>query len=134
MSFACGQLKHFGGISGMAEPIKNISPINMTRTSSGVVFGDVWYHSGGECGPRIQQDYQLVIVHLGEANVSYDKERCVISPGSVALMMPGRKEHFRFSRNYRTHHSWCAVHPSVVPASLRKRLKGLPPVQPQSRT
>jgi AraC family transcriptional regulator of arabinose operon len=118
----------------MADPIKNISTMNMLRSAPGVTFGDVWYGPGGECGPRIQPEYQLVIVHLGEANVTYDKERCVISPGSVALMMPGRKEHFRFSRQYRTHHSWCAVQPGLVPVALRKRLKGLPAVQVQSQT
>ncbi len=106
----------------------------MSRNSPDVVFGDVWYNPGGECGPRIQQDYQLVIVHLGEANVSFDGERRTISPGSVALMLPGRKEHFRFSRPHRTHHSWCAVHPHAVPGSLRKRLSALPQVQVQSQT
>jgi AraC family transcriptional regulator of arabinose operon len=118
----------------MAEQSKNISVVNMTRGTLGVVFGDVWYNPGGECGPRIQQDFQLVIVHLGEADVTFDKQRCTISPGSVALMHPGRREHFRFSRQHRTHHSWCAVHASQIPTPLRKRLVDLPPVQPQSQT
>jgi len=117
----------------MAVPIKNISPINITRSAPGIVFGDVWYDPGGECGPRIQHDYQLVIVHLGEADVSFDDQRCVIPPGSVALMLPGRREHFRFSRRHRTHHTWCAVEPGGVPRPLRRRLAGLPPVQPQSQ-
>ncbi len=99
----------------MAEPIKNISPINITRGAPGIVFGDVWYNPGGECGPRIQRDYQLVIVHLGEADVSFDAQRCVIPPASVALMLPGRREHFLFSRHHRTHHTWCAVQPNAVP-------------------
>ncbi len=80
----------------MAEQSKNISTVNLFRNSSEVAFGDVWYNPRGECGPRIQQDYQLVIVHLGEANVAVDDRECLISPGSVALMMPGRREHFRF--------------------------------------
>jgi AraC family transcriptional regulator of arabinose operon len=105
----------------------------MMRVSPGVVFGDVWYHSGGECGPRVQREYQLVIVHLGEADVSFDARRCVIPPGSVALMLPGRREHYRFSRHHRTHHTWCAVAPDAVPGPLRKHLAGLPPVQPQSQ-
>jgi hypothetical protein len=86
----------------MAEPIKNISPINIARSAPGVFFGDVWYAPGGECGPRIQPDYQLVIVHLGEADVTFDDQRCQIPPGSVALMLPGRREHFHFSRGHRT--------------------------------
>ena len=106
----------------------------MHRNSPGIVFGDVWYGAAGECGPRIQQEYQLVIVHLGEANVSVDSGKCLISPGSVALMMPGHREHFHFSKQHRTHHSWCSVHPSLVPGSLRKRLAKLPPVQVQSQT
>lgn len=118
----------------MAEQGKNISTINMLRQAPGVVLGDVWYKPGGECGPRIQRDYQLVIVHLGEAQVSVGKETCVIPPGSVALMTPGRREHFRFSRQHRTHHTWCAVHPSVVPTPSRKRLAKLPQVQTLSET
>jgi AraC-like DNA-binding protein len=105
----------------------------MARIAPGVVLGDVWYNPGGECGPRIQHEYQLVIVHLGEARVSFDAQQCVIPPGSVALMLPGRREHFRFSRNHRTHHTWCGVDPDTVPASLLKRLARLPPVQTQSQ-
>ena len=117
----------------MAVPGKNISRVNMARYVPGVFFGDVWYEPGGECGPRTQSDYQLVIVHLGEAAVSFDDECAVIPPGSVALMLPGRREHFRFSRRHRTHHSWCAVDPGNVSGPLRKRLVKLPPVLPQSR-
>jgi AraC family transcriptional regulator of arabinose operon len=117
----------------MADLIKNISPINMMRISPGIVLGDVWYHPGGECGPRIQREYQLVIVHLGEAHVSFDTQHCLIPPGSVALMHPGRREHFHFSRHHRTHHTWYAIHPVMVTAPLRKRLAGLPPVLPQSQ-
>jgi len=118
----------------MAEPIKNISTINTPRLAPGIHFGDVIYAPGGECGPRIQTDYQLVIVHLGTADVTFDDQRGVISPGSVALMLPGRREFFRFSRRHQTHHSWCAVHPGKVPSALRRRLRGLAPVLPQSET
>jgi AraC-like DNA-binding protein len=117
----------------MAVLSKNISPILMVRGASGVGFGDVWYLPGGECGPRIQRDYQLVIVHLGEAEVSFDDRRAVIPPGSVALMLPGRREYFRFSRQHRTHHTWCAVHPNRIPPGLRRRMRNLPPVLPQSQ-
>ena len=116
----------------MAESGKNISSINLIRQAPGVVLGDVWYKPGGECGPRTQRDYQLLIVLLGEACVSIEKEICVIPPGSVALLMPGRREFFRFSREHRTHHTWCSVAPDSVPAPMRKRLAGLPPMQIQS--
>jgi AraC-like DNA-binding protein len=117
----------------MAAPGKKMSPVNITRGAPGIVFGDVWYEPGGECGPRLQRDFQLVIVHLGEANVAFDREQCRISPGAVALMLPGRRELFRFSLRHRTHHTWCAIDPGIVPLALKKRLFGLPPVQPQSQ-
>ena len=64
----------------MAASGKNISAINTLRGVPGVVFGDVWYNPGGEAGPRVQRDYQLVIVHLGEARISVDRETVVIPP------------------------------------------------------
>lgn len=116
----------------MAAPGKNISVINKARSAPGLFFGDVWYNPGGECGPRIQRDYQLVLLHLGEADISIDNRKIFVPPGSVALLHPGRKEYFRFSREHRTHHSWCAVHPDKVPRPLRKRLARLPAVLLQS--
>lgn len=98
-----------------------------------VFFGDVWYAPGGAFGPRTQSDYQLVIVLLGEAHVTFNHQRCVIPPGSVALMLPGRRETYRFSHRHATHHTWCAVHPARVPPALRRRLARLPAVQVQSR-
>ncbi|MCE0522790.1 MAG: AraC family transcriptional regulator [Methylacidiphilales bacterium] len=118
----------------MAAPVKNISLMNSAEGGPGVVFGDVWYDPGGEFGPRIQRDYQLVVVLLGEADVSFDARRCLVPPGSVALLLPRRREYFRFSRSHRTHHTWCAVPVGAVPVSLRKRLARLPLVLPQSQT
>jgi AraC-like DNA-binding protein len=117
----------------MADLSKNISLVNTVRSSPGVLFGDVWYDPKGECGPRIQPHYQLVIVLFGLADVTFNTQRCTIPPGSVALMLPGRREHFRFSREHRTHHTWCAVEPRRVPPSLRKSLANLPAVLPQSQ-
>jgi AraC-like DNA-binding protein len=112
----------------MAGARKSISRVNMVRQTPGVSFGDVWYEPGGEFGPRIQAEYQMVIVHLGEAAVTFDQDRCTIPPGSVALMRPGRREYFRFSAHRRTHHTWCTVAPGAIPAALRRRLDRLPPV------
>jgi AraC family transcriptional regulator of arabinose operon len=118
----------------MAEKLQYLSAMNIPLGAPDVEFGDVWYQPGGECGPRVQRDYQLVIVHLGEAHVTFGDQACVIPPGSVALMLPGRLEHFRFSRHHRTHHTWCAVRPGLVPGALKKRLARLPAVQPQSQS
>ena len=118
----------------MAALTENISLVNLPRRAPGVYFGDVIYAPGGKHGPRIQRDYQLVIVHLGTAEVDFNSKHCMIPPGSVALMLPGRREHFRFSLRHQTHHTWCAIAPEKVPHPLRRRLIGLAPVLPQSQT
>ncbi len=41
-------------------------------------------------------------------------------------MRPGHLEHFTFSAACDTHHTWCAVHPSLVDAALREALAGAP--------
>ena len=113
----------------MASSILNLSRINRHAASNGVVFGDVTYQPGGACGPRVQGDFQLVVMEQGEANVDIDDETLAVPPGHVALMLPGRREHFHFTPDGATHHSWCAVHPSLVPDALSRRLTGLPRCQ-----
>lgn len=118
----------------MAVKLKNISHTTRILRTPKVVFGDVWYEPGGQCGPRIQPDYELVIVLSGDARVQVEGETSFITPSSVALMQPGRHEEFQFSRKGRTRHTWCAVHPSLVSRTLAGKLRKLPQVLPQSRT
>ena len=127
--FASGQLERRPTILGMAAHTNNISLTDGGENPPSVWFGDDWHDTGGEVGPYIEPNYLLVIMRLGEADVSFDAHRCVISPGSVALVLPGRREHYRFSRLQRSHHTWCSVSSDALPASLRKRLARLPPVQ-----
>jgi AraC family transcriptional regulator of arabinose operon len=83
-----------------------------------VQFGDVVYEPGGTCGPRVQQDFQLVILVEGDAHVAVDGRELKIGAGQVGLFRPGRREFFRLSERRKTHHTWCAVHPSLVSAEL----------------
>lgn len=92
-----------------------------------VTFGDVAYEPGGLCGPRIQADYQLVVIYNGEARITIDGDECYLPAQHAALMRPGREEFYRFATQRRTHHSWCAVHPDLVSAvAARARLDTLP--------
>ena len=70
----------------MAGLSKNISLVNTGESWPDVFFGDVWYSPGGDFGPRVQSDYQLVIVLLGEARVWVDGAPFAIPPGSAAVM------------------------------------------------
>jgi AraC family transcriptional regulator len=118
----------------MDVPIPTLSILNRHCASERVVFGDVTYRPGGVCGPRTQADYQLVILEQGEATVEVDDETLHMPAQHMALMLPGRREFFRFDRNAITHHSWCAVRPDAVPTSLREKLAEARPVQARSVT
>lgn len=109
--------------------VKNISRKLRQAITDNVVFGDVLYEPGGRFGPRIQHDYQLVVVQEGEANVQVDQHLVHIAPGEVGLFPPGRQEVFSFSPAQRTRHTWCSLRPACVAEQLTRRLVALPAVQ-----
>jgi len=117
----------------MPEILKNISEMKLRMRRGAVVFGEVIYSPRGICGPRIQHDYQLVIMHRGELDLRLDNKRIEVPDQHAILLSPGHREQFHFSRTRETHHSWCSVEPAAVPNNLRKTLLpiGVPlPVDP----
>lgn len=98
--------------------LEKISKTLRRSEGGGVVFGEIVYGPGSTYGPRRQADFQLVAVLKGEAWVQVDEDELVIRQGEVALLRPGRDEFFRFAADRLTHHSWCAVAPSVPSAEL----------------
>ena len=118
----------------MTRNKQNISRTNHIRSSRapGVIFGDVIYDPGGTCGPRVQQDVQLVLMYSGDATVSVNHVPHTIPKQTVSLMQPGRLEHFWFAKHVPTHHRWCAITPTLLPAALRERLLHLPANLPLS--
>lgn len=81
-------------------------------------FGDVVYEPGGSCGPRVQTDFQLVFLLEGEVRVEVDDRVLILVPGQAGLFRPGHREYFRFTEKRKSRHSWCSVHPDLVPAEL----------------
>ena len=110
----------------MAGIIQNLSKMNRMRAAGRATFGDVVYEPGGICGPRTQQDFQLVAVYEGETHIEVEGELHTLPAQHVSLMKPDRSEYFRFAQTRRTHHSWCAVQPALVPADLRLQLQSVP--------
>jgi AraC family transcriptional regulator len=110
----------------MPPVIQNLSQIHRVRRSVQVTFGDVTYQPGGQCGPRVQQDFQLVAMVDGEANIQVDDDMRHLPMRHIALMRPGHREHFMFTREAETHHTWCAVHPSLVDDALGDELGRAP--------
>lgn len=85
-----------------------------------VVFGEVLYGPQGVCGPRVQKDYQLVVLHRGELDLHLDDRRIHLDAPQSILLGPRHREHFIFSRNHETHHSWCSIDAKAVPEKLRQ--------------
>jgi AraC-like DNA-binding protein len=114
--------------STMPEISKNISQVKLRMRRGAVVFGEVVYKPGGMCGPRIQRDYQLVVLHKGELDLRLDGRRIRVEARQAILLNPGHREHFIFSRDRETHHSWCSIDAGAVPQKLRRllRLSGTP--------
>lgn len=107
----------------MAERIENISRVNLRMRRGAVVLGEILYAPGGICGPRVQHDYQLVIMHRGTLDLQLDGDRIKVPAGHAILLSPNHREHFIFARDEETRHSWCAIRPEAIPAAIRKQLR-----------
>ena len=86
-------------------------------------IGEVIYGPIGTCGPRVQRDFELVIPHSGELTAEVDGQEHRLQIGRVGLFLPGHREFYQFSQ---THHSWCTVHPSLMPLEMRRALASSP--------
>lgn len=108
-------------MNAMPEILKNLSKTNILADRGSVIFGEVVYAPCGTCGPRIQRDYQMVVIHRGALELYLDRRRIDVPAGYAILLAPTHREHYLFSRDSETHHSWCAIRPSAVHAGMRRR-------------
>ncbi len=113
--------------------LKNIPKRIRTAGTSRVFFGDVVYEPGGSCGPRVQADYQIVVMVQGSVTADVEGKTVRLAAGQAGLFLPGRRELFRFPNDARAHHTWCSVHPSLVDAVLAEVCRQTEPVQPVTR-
>src|SRR5919199_6221988 len=100
----------------------NLSRINRYRSAPWVVFGDVRYPPGGTFGPRVQQDFQIVIIYEGEARITIDGQELYVPGHHAALLLPTRCELFHFAATEATRHTWCAIAPAIVPPDLQEKI------------
>jgi AraC-like DNA-binding protein len=108
----------------MVERSQIISRMSLGQSSGPIAIGDVVYAPGGSFGPRLQADFQLVVIHRGELEIRLDGRRTFhLAAGEAILLAPGHREHFRFSRTTETRHSWCAIRPGAVPKPLRREFE-----------
>jgi AraC-like DNA-binding protein len=100
---------------------------NRRLYTSNAIVGEVLYEPGGECGPRVQRDYELVILHSGQCRVDVDGAPRELRADAVNLFLPGHHEHFRFANDRQTHHSFCSVRPGFMPQAFRRQLQKTAP-------
>jgi len=111
---------------------------NLSVRSPKVTFGQTRYQPGGYCGPRIQRDYELMVLHTGDGEVDLGRKTYPLRQDLVYVFRPGMRNFFRFSRTVETHHSWCEIAPDFMPADVRRELAileptGVPCTEPFSR-
>ena len=99
---------------------------NGSVSSPTTTIGQVVYSAGGECGPRTQANWQLVVIHSGDCTLARNGKAERLAPKTIYLMRPGQREHFRFSTTGETHHSWCEVKPDRLPKYLGSQLSKMP--------
>jgi AraC family transcriptional regulator of arabinose operon len=106
------------------EP-ERLSQTYLRVTRGSVTVGDVLYARGGSFGPRIQTDFQLVIVHSGSLSLELDGETLDVPENHGILLGPGHTEHFFFAQDRETHHSWVAIAPDALSQELRNEFSTL---------
>ncbi|CAG7621982.1 helix-turn-helix transcriptional regulator [Paenibacillus allorhizosphaerae] len=106
---------------GLGPGTKSIG-IDVMKVTPGIVR----YSPGGAFGPRIQGDFQLVMVDTGVAEVWIDGICHVIPRGYVALLKPGHTERFAFAKEEETWHRWIAVTCTSANREQPMRLQELP--------
>lgn len=94
--------------------------------------GIVRYPPRATLGPRLQKDYQLVLVHTGSAHVQAGDAQRAIPAGHVGLQLPGRIEFYAFSPDKETRHSWLAAPATSLNADLIAELDHAPLLLPIS--
>lgn len=74
-----------------------------------------------------------MILHFGRARIQVDGRSWDLAEESVALLLPGHEEHFAFSRDGETLHSYVHIDPKLLADETLARLASLPYVLPLSR-
>lgn len=97
--------------------------VNRRVHTGNVVFGEVIYEPGGSCGPRVQRDYELILIQSGAGRVTLNKAVRQMNAGTVSLFVPGNRDFFEYTASQETHHSWCTIRPRFMPKNLWNRLQ-----------
>ncbi|HHW09740.1 MAG TPA: AraC family transcriptional regulator [Firmicutes bacterium] len=94
--------------------------------------GEVIYPPGGTYGPRLQRDYEIVMLHSGSLTLYVDDHVLQIDAGTAFLVTPGHMEFYQFAKDSCTHHSFICINNPVLPESWYKYTWHPPQIIPLS--
>ena len=104
-------------------PSQRLSRIHRT---SQVSIGEVFYTGKGQIGPRIQDRYELVVLHKGKMQITVDEIEVELRDLEAILLKPGHREVFIYDEKINEHHqSWCILRKQLMPVNLLSRLSEL---------
>ena len=103
-------------------PIRSVSSALVTGTHGEYTFGKTTYLPNGSCGPRVQENYQLIVLLKGSLRLTADRVVYDLNPGDAILKRPGQREFFRFSSTENSVHTWCEVKPHRLTRVERRLL------------
>ncbi len=103
-------------------PIRFVASSLVAGEPGKYTFGKATYLPNGSCGPRVQENYQLVVLLRGSLRLTADGARHDLKPGDAILERPGQHEFFRFSSDETSVHTWCEVQPGELGRAERRLL------------
>ena len=119
MYFLCNIVKNNITVSMIPHNLRQVKQIGLKQLMIAepvpslplqhVFFGEARYLPEGQWGPRIQQDYQLVLLHEGSVTITIDNTQHQLNTNEVCLLHPGHEEHFQFTDLSPSVHTWCAL-------------------------
>ncbi|MBB6428531.1 AraC family transcriptional regulator [Algisphaera agarilytica] len=119
----------------MSANPKNISKIDCPLPSQ-AAWSQVDYAPGGVCGPRIQQDVQMVILDRGSLRVTTDGREQPVRVGEVVCQWPGGHEQYAFDPDEVSTHRWVALtfdKRSAITKWLKQKRAAASPIRRESK-
>jgi AraC-like DNA-binding protein len=98
-----------------------------------VKVGALNYPPGGTLGPRIQSTIELVMIHQGEMTVYIDSKPFYAPNNTTTIFFPGHEEHYHFSKEMNTFHSYLHLSIPRMPETIKELLYELPKTIPLSK-
>jgi len=85
-------------------------------------IGHVSYNPGGYCGPRVQRDFELVLLQSGSCQATVDELSFPLQLDKIYLFTPRHQERFEFSHTQKSRHFWCSVSSKAMPPDMKRTL------------